>query len=51
MRPRIFEVKRAAINIYLHKDQYDWLKQQRGKSPSAIVRELIDQQRAKEKTA
>ena len=44
-RPRIFDKNRKAINIYLHKDQYDYLKalaKKQGTSPSDIVRRLIN---------
>lgn len=44
-RPRIFDSERCALNVYLHREQFDWLKAC-GKSPSAVIRELIDERKA-----
>lgn len=50
-RPRIFEEKHKAINIYLQPHQYAWLKQLSHDariSPSAWVRNVIDAKRLEE---
>lgn len=47
-RPRLFEPgEKSSINIYMHPEQKDLLlrmARERGKNPSALVRELIDKE-------